>query len=191
MGPVYLSRVIAGGDSARRGPSGRRITKHDRAPGCGRDCEGRSIDLRRFQRDCRFRPLRGLPPLFCGPVRFAQPALAASPLQRNARVIDAQPDDARSTPPFGVGRSTLGVRSPAPFNAWAAAEHRRIRLSCPRNCGGRDARPCPPSTRAEADLTALPIRRRFPRRPGRLTWETWDGLHLEVARCNEVREEPP
>jgi hypothetical protein len=93
--------VIAGGDSARRGPSGRRIGKHDRAPGGGRRrtrCDRRALAPRRTARRAR----AGLQ------ARTVRPAVAP----RNTRSRDTlrRPDDARKNCLLSASaRSTLGV----------------------------------------------------------------------------------
>ena len=56
IAPVKTHSVIAGGDSARRGPSGRRIGKHDRAPRCGgrrTRCDGARLSPRPSHRTSR------------------------------------------------------------------------------------------------------------------------------------------
>jgi len=96
MDQVY---VIAGGGSARRGPSGRRITKHDRAPFVGGRAAGRLPPA-----VLPAPPGVSLPsarPRRCSAGPYGSPGrlLAAAPFGV-PRVFTALPDDARFTSSF-------------------------------------------------------------------------------------------
>src|SRR4051812_14953243 len=76
------------------------------------------------------------PALFCGPVRFVRPALAACVLSDARGSLLPGQMMLVQLPPFGVGRSTPVV-DPGGHHVWAAAQRRRIGFSVtdPRNAG--------------------------------------------------------
>jgi len=112
-----------------------------------------------------------------------------------SRVATARPDDARSMPPFGVGRSTPGV-NPGGLHEWATARRRRIGLSAaglrhtPHNSGpGRPATASIDAAESRLNRPAHPSQ--VPTEAQRHPWGTRNGLHVREALRNEVREEPP